>query len=493
MSSIDTNTKASGHDRDAILQQVSRALEARKPDQAWELLAPLAPELPADRELALTWLTLLRVTPGRASLIGDVRRVLERWPTDTELVLAGCDALVRAAELRAPDEPPTADGPEALAVECADRCLEALDDTAKKNPALGGYLQMTRANALRLAHLYTASLEAYRAALATDESNGQWWWNLSLLHKATHAWADALGAMDKARAKLGGDNSAVQPPALGGDKSAEQPAALGGHKGLLWNTAICATALGRGEAAVDALHALGFPATLAPSGMPYVEGMPPAQVRVATRGSGHGVGEGELDRAVLFELVWVTPASPCHGVVQSATRRDGTVDYGDLVLWDGTPIGVGEHEGKPVPRFPLLAVLRHGDERRFRFVALEQEAGDAARFGEDLPNDALYFAHHAKVEHLCARCASGDHMRKHEHTKPEPHRLVYGKLVLPASADLKAFRATFDERLRAHPKVHFVVPGLLEALGETEAAGKAHQLWRGLEKTSIKSGATPRA
>jgi hypothetical protein len=190
----------------------------------------------------------------------------------------------------------------------------------------------------------------------------------------------------------------------------------------------------------------------------------------------------------LFELVWVTPASPCHGVVQTATHRDATVDYGDLVLWDGTPIGVGELDGKPVPRFPLLSVLRRGDERRFRFVALEQDDGDVAAFGKGLPNDALFFTHHAKVEHLCARCASGDHMRKHEHMKPEPHRLVYGKVVVGGDVDLSAFQAALGTHLRTHPKVHFVMPGLYEALGQTEAAGKAHQLWRGLEKTAIKSG-----
>jgi len=34
--------------------------------------------------------------------------------------------------------------------------------------------------------------------------------------------------------------------------------------------------------------------------------------------------------------------------------------------------------------------------------------------------------------------------------------------------------------------VQFVIPTLLEALGDTKAAGKAHQLWRGLERTSEK-------
>jgi hypothetical protein len=374
--------------------------------------------------------------------------------------------LIRAAELRPPDELPAADGPAQAAAEHAGRCLEQLDPARAAEPSVGGYLQMNRANALRLAHHYDAAREAYQAALAMQPDNGEWLWNLSLLHKAAQEWEQALEVTERARKQLGD------------------------RKGVLWNIAICATALGKGEVAVGALRKLGFPATLSETGMPYVADMPPAQVRVATLSSGHGsspvAGQAEIERGVVFELVWVAPLSPCHGVVQSTTQREGSADYGDLVLWDGTPVGIGEHEGKPVPRFPLLTVLRRGSEQRFRFVALEQDDGDVRAFGEQLPNDALLFAHHARVEHLCSRCASGDHMRKHEHTQPEPHRLVYGKLVVPAGVELKAFQAALGAHLRTHPKVHFVLPGLYEALGQTEAAGKAHQLWRGLEKTAVK-------
>jgi hypothetical protein len=231
---------------------------------------------------------------------------------------------------------------------------------------------------------------------------------------------------------------------------------------------------------------MGFQARVLDTGMPYVEGLPPAQVRIATRGSGHGYTGPELDQSVVFELVWVSPASPWHGVVQTPTFREGSVDYGDLVLWDGTPVGVTEHEGKTVPRFPLLCKLRDGGERRFRFIALEQDEGDVAACAAGLPEPAQIFMQRANVEMLCPRCASGDHMHKHSHQPPEPHRIVYGKLIVPGELDLKQFRSAFDAYVRTHPKVQFVIPGLLEALGETKEAGKAHQLWRGLERTSEK-------
>ena len=87
---------------------------------------------------------------------------------------------------------------------------------------------------------------------------------------------------------------------------------------------------------------------------------------------------------------------------------------------------------------------------------------------------------------LCPRCASGEHMRKHEHGTPEEHRLVYGKLVIAGSVDLPAFRGALDAALRRHPGVQLVMPGLLEAIGDTPAAGKAHQMWRGLERSASK-------
>jgi len=448
-----------------VLPHVSSAIEARDIPRAFELLSAFSSQLDQHRELALTWLTLLRIAPSRASLQSDAARILARWPDDPELVSSACDALIRAAELPGPDVLPAADGPATLAAAAADRCWQALTAADRGKASIGGYLAMSGANALRLAHRYEDATKAYRTALALDDTNGDWWFNFGLLHKAAHDFEAGLAANQRARELLGD------------------------QKRVLWNLAICATALGRGELAAEAMVKLGFPATVQPSGMPFVAGLPPLQVRLATRGSGHGMAGAELDQNVVFELVWVSPASPVHGVVQTASSREGSADYGDLVLWDGTPVGVSEHEGKPVPRFPLLSVLRKGDEHIFRFVALEQEAGDVLAFGRELPQESLLFVHRASIEMLCARCATGDHMRKHEHLKAEPHRLVYGKIVVPGGVPLLEFQTALKQHLAAHPKVQLVMPGLLEALGETAAAGKAHQLWRGLERTALKSAA----
>jgi hypothetical protein len=460
-------------DLDSILSQVEHALAARETARAFEILEPLVARgttptdtaLAREPRLAAVWLTLLRIAPSRPGLVDDVRVITAAFPQDNALRLAGCDALIRAAELQGPDAPGGSDSPAERAVVLANESFTALSDAERADPKLGGYWLINRANALRLAHHYAEAQAAYDAALALDPNNGDWWFNFGLLCKAQCDFERGLSAAQRACE-------------LSGEK-----------RGVLWNIALCATALGRGDIAVDAMRKLGFNARKLDNGMPHVDDLPPLQVRVATIGAGYGFGGAQLDRNVAFELVWVSPASPFHGVVQTATFREASVDYGDVVLWDGTPIGVTQHEGRTVPRFALLSRLRAGDEHRLRYMALEQNPGDTQTLGADLPADAQLFVHRAQVEMLCARCASGEHMQKHRHGAPEPHRLVYGKIVIPAAQDLAAFRGELDAALARHTNVQLVMPGLYEALGDTRAAGKAHQLWRGLERAALKTGA----
>ena len=451
--------------RQAALARAVDALEKGSVAEALHEADALDAEIARDPALAAEWLDLLREVPVPA-LADWVGRVLEHHPLRAEIVTRACDALIRIAERTAPDEPQPGDGPAARAAAAAARCL-ASPQAIAADPDLVGYLHMSRANALRLLRASDDALVSYRAALAEHPERGGWWFNLALLHKATGEWSEAFAVNQRAHALLGND------------------------KAVLWNLAISATALGRGEDAAAALRMLGHDAQVAASGMPYVDGLPPAQVRVASVGSGLGAGAALPDRAVGFELLWVTPLSPCHGVVSSASQREAAVDFGDVVLWDAIPVGIAEHGGRPVPRFPLLAVLRRGDERRFRFVALQQNAGDVAAFSEGLPDEARLFIHHERIEMLCARCASGEHMHKHRHEPPQEHRLVYGKLVIPGQVELSAFRRNLEAVLRSQPRIQLVVPGLLEAVGDTAAAGKAHQMWRGLERTGLKLQGEP--
>jgi tetratricopeptide (TPR) repeat protein len=430
------------------------ALERRDLDAALAEASVLEAELASNPEAAALWLDLLRALPTRPSLCSNAARIVAAFPDAPSLVTRVCDALIRRAELAPPDEPDAERLELArLAAGSAERCLGS--QQGAHGEEMRGFLLASQGNALRLLGEYEQALTKLEAAIAEEPERGSWWFNLGLLHKARLAWREALDANRRARTLLGDD------------------------KAVLWNLAICATALGDGTSAVEAMRALGHPAVLAPSGMPYVPHLPPLQVRAASLGTGMGASRVP-DRSIGLELLWVTPLSPVHGVVSSPSYRNASIDYGDLVLWDGVPVGIATLEGRPVPRFPLLALLRKGDEHRFRFVALQQSLEQVRALAADLPADSQLFIHIERVEKLCSRCASGEYLRKHLHEPPEDHRLVYGKLIVPGTADLAAYRAELQTRLHRHPGVQLVVPELLEQVGDTAAAGNAHRLWRAL-------------
>jgi hypothetical protein len=448
-----------------IPSEVAERVDAGDAQGALERLESHGGALGSDRELTLAWLELLEATPSHGHLVDVAQRALQGFPSEPRVVIAACAALVARAQLRSPDEPPLAEGAAALAATAAGRCIETLSDAQASDPDIAGYLWINRANALRHAGAQNDAdaLTAYDRALTLAPDRGHWWFDLGVLHKWRGRYEQAFDCTLKARARVG----ATKP--------------------VLWNLAIAATALGQGDVAAGAWRDLGIPAEVNPkSGMPYVEGLPPAQIRVPSRGPGTGAPGDEVpDRAVGLEVLWVAPLSPCHGVVQTPPFREAPVDFGDVVLWDGSPVGIAD-DG--TPRFPLLTRLRAGDEHRWRFVALEQQPGDARRVADGLPEPVRVFVQRERVEWMCPQCASGDAFRKHDHLPTEEHRIVYGTMVAPPTLDLAAFRATYEGLLREGGKVAIALPGLYEALGDTKKAGQQHQAWRGIERTADKRG-----
>ncbi len=431
---------------------------------------PLRGRIDQDRGLALGWLSLLHHTPRRPQLVDEASRIGKAWPADPEIVTRACDALIGAAELRAPDEPPVKEGGAAnAAAELAKQCLAQWKPKGKADAAMSGYLHVGLGNALRLCGPEHGALAkgALEHALSFDPNRGPWWMNLGLLHKAAGEWGEALKAFQQACLLMGN------------------------HKAALWNIVIAATALGQGKVAADALKALGIAASVNEAGMPFVDHVPPCQLRVATRGTGRGVGQHVPDQAVSFEVVWASPLSPVHGVVQTPTSRDASIDYGDLVLWDAAPVSVDRDGERPVPRFPILAVLKRGRERRLPFVAMQKRAGEVEALQASMPDDAIVFVHREQVEAVCAHCAlagSSDDAKDagHKGDHGAPSELVYGKLIVPESVDLHAFRHKLDAMIASRADVKLVVPGLLEAVGDAPAAGKAHQAWRGIERAAVR-------
>jgi len=441
---------------------LGRAASAEDREALWSALEPLRELLGRRVDVARVWAEALRTSPSRPTLVEEAGAILDGWPAEPALVGAVSDALVRSAERRPIDEPPLGEGPASLAASATDRCLGKLAEADEHDPEIGGSLLALRANALRLLgpKRHADAVSTLERALELDPERGAWHYDLGLVFKHARDFDRALEANRRARALLGD------------------------RRPVLWNLAIAATAAGEGAEAAAAWRALGLPATSSEGTLPFVEGLDPVQVRLPTLGSGHQLAPHLPDEAAGFELVWAQPLSPCHGVIRSPTFREAVADFGDVVLWDGSPVGVHEVDGTPVPRFPLLGVLKAGQERRFRFLALQQKPTDVEALREELPDDVVLYLHGERVERVCPRCAAGETLVKHEHLPAEEHRIAFGKIVVPKERELRDFEKSLQAARRRHPGVLLAVPALYEALGDTPQAGKHHKRWGEIERTA---------
>ena len=431
------------------------AARAGEVSQGFAVFAQFRSEVARSKAAAQAYAELLALDPTYPDALPVAESVVGAFGTDPDVIIPLSAGLLRVAELRPADEPPFEQGPAHLCAGACQRCFEALDSGARTDPEVGGYLQVNMADALRMMgpdHDDDA-LKAYQVALAIDGQRGSWWFHLGLLHKARGRFREGLDANQRAFARLG----------------AQRP--------VLWNIAICATALGEGALALQAWEKLGIKGSLSASGMPYVADMPPLQIRVATLGEEIGQADPLPARAVTFEVLWVQPLSPCHGVVQSPTARRASVDYGDVVLWDGAPVKMSrvrapDGSQRDVPVFPLLWILRPGDERRLRFVGMQKQPGMVDALASALGEDTPLVVYDTR-------------------TGSDGASLFYGKLIVPADADLASVRRTLEAELRARPGLTLSVPQLHELLGDTPQAGKAHQAWGGIERAAERQGLLP--
>ncbi len=362
-------------------------------ESAWKALLGRRSLLVSDPKLAELALGLIREMGNGVAQRELLRELAGAWTADWRLTLGAASLLLEQAGRRGMDEPPLReDGPAAWAAEALGQSLGALDEADRKDPEVAGNLNAMLGNALRFCGpgKDAEAQEAFTRAIELDPERGEWWYDAGLLDKWRGRFDEGYAANEQARMRLGD------------------------QRPVLWNLAICATALGKAEEAVDTWEQLGVPARIDRSrGMPFVAGLPPMLLRVLSRTPATDATSQLPDKAVGFELVWIAPLSPCHGVVQSPTFRDAPIDYGDLVLWDGAPVAAHQtSSGDAVPVFPLLEILRPGDERRWPFVALEREPGAVRALEEALPDGVHVFIQQERVEHHCAACEAGE---PHEH------------------------------------------------------------------------------
>ena len=448
-------------------------------ESAWRALLQRQSQLTSDQKLADLALQLIGEMGNTPAHRDVLRTLVEAWTTDWRLTLGAASLLIEQAGRRGMDEPPLSeDGPAQWAANALQRSLDSLRDAERKEADIAGTLYAMLGNALRLCGpgRDAEAQEAFTRAIELDPERGEWWYDAGLLDKWRGRFDDGYAANEQARMRLG-----PQRP-------------------VLWNLAICATALGKGEEAVDAWEEIGVPARLDRGrDMPYVAGLPPMLLRVLSRTSPMD-GTSQLpDKTVGFELVWVAPLSPCHGVVQSPTFRDAPIDYGDLVLWDGAPVAAhktSEHDAVPV--FPLLEILRPGNERRWPFVALEREPGALEGIEQELPEGTRVFIQQERVEHHCGACEAGEpHIHESEPMTPSAPvpestsasvSLARGKVIVQPTQDLSEFRDAWEAAVGARAW-SVSLPALYEQLGDSKRAGQEHQAWRGIEGKALRQKA----
>lgn len=442
---------------------IEEALRLRSHDAIFRHLAPLRPRIVEDRDVAETWLTLLEAAPTVASLVDDVKQTLAAFPSDATLLVLGLRALLRADERRGPDEPALESAPAREVIALGEPRLEDEPSKELSIEQRAAVLAMLGNAHRRLGAKHDAKAIEHLEESIKLAPEGSTFFDLGLCHKWAGRFRAAAIAFERAEEKLGASRA------------------------ILFNHATVATASGEVERAAEVWRQLGFTVELEKGALPLVkkengELLDEVFVRVPTRGMGRtsAVGGGGVPNAsVVLEVIGVAPLSPCHGVVRTPTAREAIVDFGDVILFDPAPVMRVEREGALRPVMPLLRPIHKGDERRFPFLGMEQEAGDIARLGDVLPEGCVFYLHDTRVDRICPRCAAGLALEPHEHVETMERRVVRGKLVCPRKVSLHAVKAAIEEAKKSD--VLFAIPTLYEAVGDTAAAGKQRKSWGDIE------------
>jgi hypothetical protein len=384
------------------------------------------------------------MTSDRAALTEALRHLeVATSPND---VLAASDS-IEAHEPPAPIAEEAGNGSWTLRAAALERCIARLDPAAtdaKVADSLAASLLMALA---RGGDERASTAPALAWALALHDG-ADWAYVTGLYYKYRRRWPEALAANQRAFAGAP-DNEACA-----------------------WNLGISATGAGNGEVAASAWRALGMPARLGDDGLPVVDHLGPIEVRLPPIA-------GDPSPRLAAEFVWVQPQSPCHGVVLTATFADHEADVGDVILWDGAPVRQRVVQGTMVPGFPVLARLRAGGTRTFRFVAMQSDSGAVSALTSRLPAGCELYAHEEKTRLLCAQCASGI-VHECAPAARQPDGVVSGKLVVPREVSLAVVRDRLATLTTSGggAGVRLACPSMHDALGDARAAADARAAWQ---------------
>lgn len=419
--------------------------------EAWLAIGPLTAEVGSDLELARLWCALAVFSSEPDDRMAEAAaEIIARHPGERQLLARAASVLVLVAERRPFDEEPLADGPARIAADTLSTIIESLSPHECEDPTVARDLYSELAMALRLTGSQDdeAALEAMKHALRLDPENGLSWFRLGLIYKWRGRWRDGIEANERALE-------------------------LGESEGVLWNLAICAMGAGEHELANSVMKELGMNGEVGQDGI-FTGTFPGAQVRVSTLGEGVDPAAHVAGSAPDFENLWIERLSYVHGKIISASMYDLPVDDGDIVLFDGAPVGWRDDGTTRTPRFPLLQKIRAGAFRRYRFVARQPRGGFLIDLNESLPEEAFFYVHDEQVNMLCHDCARSGKV-VHDHSASESF-LVSGKFVVPEQHLDSTLAETLDDLIGDSALV--AIPQLFRDLGKPALAARDEERWR---------------
>ena len=439
---------------DRLMDRAVSLMKQHDYEAAWSLIEPASSEVTSDPQFAILWISLAEQSDINQDVAAHATDIISTYTSEWPLVAKAAGLLIAAAEKRPFDEAPLDDGPARVAVDALRGVIASLPDSELKDRDTGVWLFSDLAMALRMTGSQDddEALRMMQKAIALDPENGESWFKLGLLHKWRGRWNEGVEAYQRARA-LGSDS-----------------------EGTKWNLAICATGAGDYDLAIEVSRELGIKIDRGADGLPFGS-FAPVQVRVSTLGEGINPAAHIPGVERNFENMWVERHSLCHGKIVNASIYELPVDYGDIVLWDGAPVGYRVDGEERVPRFPLLQRLQTGAYRRYWFLATQPHGGALEKVNEQLPGETQFYVHEEQVNMLCGECARGETVA-HDHARTEAST-ISGKFVVPDNLVSRDFGKRLEKLIPSGVVV--AMPRFYEEAGDKRRAKIHAESWDEIE------------
>lgn len=418
---------------------ISAVTAAADPTAAWRAAEALLTAASTRRDAAVAVLEHLRHF-DHDDRVAAAKRLDALWKEDDEVLVALADAFEQLTDIDDLNAAPPSDPWFRDVVTRVSSRVRTETDPERR----GSWLAVLATAARRLGRSTDPLAEdAYQGLLQVRGERGNTHYNYGLFLKTRGRFAEGRRANERARA-LG---LTTQP--------------------TLWNLGICATGAGDGAAALAVWKELGHHVELGRFGLPDGR-FPSAKVRLAQRPLAERTAEE--DSPGLEENIWVERLSACHGIVRCTLfEEDIGVEYGDVILFDGAPVG-RQSDGTPI--FPHLATLIRAEYRAYWFGGVQTTAGAIAELSRDLPGDAVFYVLTEQVQMLCDSCSKGRTRvgPGHSHTPSQEHRLVRGKICAPPTLSPRELLGCVDRAVQSAPGTRVLSPWLAEEAGDPQRA-----------------------